>query len=167
MQTTLFATPAADTAKSSKPARKKAATAQKTSVLPKPEPTERTVLGHFTFETWVSYPARTVNADDGLRVEFTVPVHTVLLPVVGTEKREILCKYRVRRGFTWGQLGRKASVRIDADLCQGKRGGLWLHCQNVDILEGQRLHGEKLSKSLLKKLEKAAQVAATQTVLAV
>ncbi|GAB3753871.1 hypothetical protein [Spirosoma pomorum] len=121
------------------------------------EPAERTILGHFVFDSWVSYPARTVNADDGLRVEFSVPVHSDLLEAVNNpDKRELLCKYRVRKGFKWGELGRMAEVHIEADLSKGPKGGMYLHCKSVEILKPAAIGGPKLSRSLMKKLEKKA-----------
>lgn len=111
-------------------------------------------LGLFSFETWVSYPARAVNAEDGLRIEFSVPVHSDLLAAVGNpEKTEITCKYRVRKGFLWGSMGRRASIRIEAHLTAGPRGGLYLHCKQVDILSPVKIRGEALPK-FLKKLNK-------------
>jgi hypothetical protein len=149
MQTELF--PCVDsptTAINAAPARKRRAIR---------EPAERTVLGHFVFDSWVSYPARTVQAEDGLRVEFSVPVHSDLLEIVNNpNKRELLCKYRVRKGFKWGELGRMAEVRIEADLSQGPKGGLYLHCKTVEILKPAAINGPKLSRSLIKKLEKKA-----------
>lgn len=111
-------------------------------------------LGLFSFETWVSYPARAVNAEDGLRIEFSVPVHSDLLAAVNDpEKKEITCKYRVRKGFLWGGMGRRASIRIEAHLTAGPRGGLYLHCKQVDILGPVPIRGEALPK-FLKKLNK-------------
>lgn len=108
-------------------------------------------LGIYRFETWVSYPARAVNADDGLRIEFSVPVHSDLLDAVGNpEKTEITCKYRVRKGFLWGGLGRQASIRIEAHLTAGPRGGLYLHCKQVDILKPVKIKGEPLPRFLKK-----------------
>lgn len=120
-------------------------------------PIDRVVVATgLAFETWVSYPARTVNAEDGLRVEFSVPVHMDLVRLVPTDKREILCKYRVRKGFAWGGLGRAAKVKVEGDLCEGPRGGKYLHCREVTILEAHPIKGEMLSKSMMRKLEKKA-----------
>jgi len=118
---------------------------------------DRSVLGTFTFETWVSWPARTVNAEDGLRVEFSVPVHLDLLEAVNSpDKTEILCKYRVKKGFKWGDLGRRAGVKVEADLCQGPKGGLYLHCKSVEILQPVAITQVKPTKSQLKKWAKSA-----------
>lgn len=120
-------------------------------------PAERTVVAAaLRIDTWVSYPARTVNAEDGLRVEFSVPVSLDLQTWVGVEKREIGCKYRVRKGFAWGGLGRGARVVMEADLCRGPRGGYYLHCKDVAIVEPHPLKGEMLSKSMMRQLEKKA-----------
>ncbi len=118
----------------------------------------------FTFETWVSYPARAVNAEDGLRVEFTIPVHSNLVAAMkNPEKREILCKYRVRKGFLWGQLGRNATVRIEATLVDGARGGQHLHCSNVEIVTGvpRVAKADPAARRQEKRLAKAAGVALT------
>ncbi|MEZ0484328.1 hypothetical protein [Fibrella aquatica] len=115
----------------------------------------------YTFETWVSYPARAVNAEDGLRIEFSVPVHSDLQAAMkNPEKREILCKYRVRKGFLWGQLGRNARVKVEATIVDGARGGQHLHCSAVDILEGKArtAKADPAARRMEKKLAKAAGV---------
>ncbi|WP_375445781.1 hypothetical protein [uncultured Fibrella sp.] len=113
----------------------------------------------YTFETWVSYPARAVNAEDGLRIEFSVPVHSDLQTAMkNPDKREILCKYRVRKGFLWGQLGRNARVKIEATLVDGARGGQHLHCSTVEILEGKprTTKADPIARRMEKKLAKQA-----------
>lgn len=118
----------------------------------------------YTFETWVSYPARAVNAEDGLRIEFTVPVHSDLVPVMkNPDKREILCKYRVRKGFLWGQLGRNATVRIEATVVDGARGGQHLHCTSVEILSGtpRTAKADPAARRQEKRMAKQAGVALT------
>jgi hypothetical protein len=133
-----------------------ATTARKRKPSPQNEPTSK---GFFTFETWVSWPARAVNADDGLRIEFSVPVHFDLLEAVNNpDKREITCKYRVRQGFKWSGLGRQASVKIEAHLTEGPKGGLYLHCKNVEILEPKPIP-RKPTKAQLTRWEKASQPA--------
>ncbi|MVM37223.1 hypothetical protein GO730_05610 [Spirosoma sp. HMF3257] len=118
---------------------------------------ERSVIGSFTFDSWVSWPARAVNAEDGLRIEFSVPVHSDLVAAVNNpDKTEILCKYRVKKGFRWGELGRRASVKIEAELSQGPKGGLYLHCHNVEILQPVAINNAKPSSAQLKKWAKAA-----------
>ncbi len=146
MQIELFTSPGVATspAQPEKPKRKKRA---------RREIVEPVSLGLFSFETWVSYPARAVNAEDGLRIEFSVPVHSDLLAAVGEEKKEITCKYRVRKGFLWGGMGRRADIRIEAHLTAGPRGGFYLHCKQVDILKPVPIRGEALPK-FLKKLNK-------------
>ncbi|WP_288425897.1 hypothetical protein [uncultured Spirosoma sp.] len=137
-----------------KPARKKRRSAgRKRREIVEPPGGPAVSLGLFSFETWVSYPARAVNAEDGLRIEFSVPVHSDLLAAVGEEKKEITCKYRVRKGFLWGGMGRRADIRIEAHLTAGPRGGLYLHCKQVDILKPVPIRGEALPK-FLKNLNK-------------
>lgn len=113
-----------------------------------------------TFETWVSYPARTVNAEDGLRIEFSVPVHLDLQPhITDPTRTEILCKYRVRYGFKWGQLGRQASVKVSGYVETGPRGGQYFHCKSVEILAGKpRPKTDPAVKRLEKRLAKQAGV---------
>ncbi len=145
MQIELFALP--DPVPVEKPKRKRA----KRAII------EPVSLGKYSFDTWVSYPARAVNAEDGLRIEFSVPVHSDLLEAVNNpEKTEIVCKYRVRAGFKWGGLGRRADVRIEAHLTQGPKGGLYLHCKNVEILNPVPIKGEPLP-SFLRKMNKSMQ----------
>ncbi|OIN55637.1 hypothetical protein [Arsenicibacter rosenii] len=110
-------------------------------------------------ETWVSYPARTVNAEDGLRVEFSIPVHMDLLPFMNGPRTQLLCKYRVRKGFTWGQLGNQAHVRIKGYVETGNRGGQYFHCKEVEILEGKPINNaDKATKRMVRRMEKAAGV---------
>ena len=95
----------------------------------------------FTFDAWVSFKARTVQADDGLRVEFAVHIPSEMNSVLITKPDQfyITCKYRVRKGFQWGQLGRHAEVRVTAWIETGKRGGQWLHCTDVQIIKGVQI----------------------------
>lgn len=112
-----------------------------------------------TIETWVSYPARTVNAEDGLRVEFSIPVHMDLLPFMNAPRTQILCKYRVRKGFTWGQLGNQSHIRITGYVETGNRGGQYIHCKTVDILAGTPVNNaDKATKRMVTKLAKQAGV---------
>lgn len=112
-----------------------------------------------SLETWVSYPARTANTDDGLRVEFSIPIHMDLLPFMNASRTQILCKYRVRKGFTWGQLGNQAHIRIKGYVETGPKGGQYFHCKEVEILAGQPINNaDKATKSMVKRMEKAAGV---------
>ncbi|QMW04049.1 hypothetical protein [Spirosoma foliorum] len=145
MQVELF--PAATAPEPAAKSRKKAASI----------PVNRSVLGTFSFDSWVSYPARAVNAEDGLRIEFSVPIHSDLVAAINNpDKTEILCKYRVKKGFKWGELGRRATIKIEADLSQGPKGGLYLHCKSVEILNPVAINSSKPSSAQLKKWAKAA-----------
>lgn len=120
------------------------------------EPQEQTVeKPTFLLETHVSYRARAVNAPDGLRIEFTVPVHSDLLPyMTDPERRTIPVKARCWKGFKWGQLGQGADVRLHAVLDTGTRGGQYLYCDKVEIIKGVPRNGPKLPKSIIRNLEK-------------
>ncbi|UHG93406.1 hypothetical protein [Spirosoma oryzicola] len=156
MQTELFAipTPGVDSPSvvTPDPSPKK-----KQKKRPKREIVEPVSLGFFSFDTWVSYHAQRAWDNDGLRVNFTVPVHSDLLEAVNNpEKTEITCKYRVRKNFLWGGLGKMAKVHIEAHLTQGPKGGLYLHCKHVEILEPVPIKGEPLP-GFLKKMNKSMQ----------
>lgn len=107
-----------------------------------------------TITTYVSYPARPVHAKDGLRVEFTIPVHSEMLSMVPNGKATITCKCRVWKGFKWGQLGSGAELKLVGQLVAGPRGGMYLMCSAVEILKGVPISGPKLPKSIISKLEK-------------
>ena len=121
---------------------------------------EQTAPPLISFETWVSYPARTVNADDGLRVEFSVPVHMDLQPHISDPARtDILCKYRVRAGFKWGQLGRQASIKVTGYVETGPRGGQYFRCKSVEIIQGQRINNsDAATKRMVANMAKKAGV---------